>query len=346
MRLPAITWTRNRVLLAAGSVLAVIALVLVLVLGGGGGHKPAASSVGSSSTPAAPASTVPGTTGNPLTGTAAKAGRVMAIKISNVWAARPPTGLNKADVVYVVPIEAYYSRILAIYATNYPSTVGPVRSARETDLEILRQYGKPGFAYSGATPNLLPWIAKHARIVNLYSGPLGYERAGWHRTTDRVPPHNLYANLGQLAGQASSASKAKDVGFRFASEPPAGGAKVSSESVSYSHAGFRFAWTGGKWRVYMDGKAFKDQADGKYENASTVVIQYTKFGKGLFREYGKRPPLAHSVGHGTALVLRDGRAYRCHWSRPDAEHGTAYTLPDGKRMTFAPGQLWIVLASK
>jgi hypothetical protein len=61
----------------------------------------------------------------------------------------------------------------------------------------------------------------------------------------------------------------------------------------------------------------------------------------VFRELGIRPPYAVTVGRGTAVVLRDGRAYKVHWSRPTADSGTIYRLPDGKRMTFSRGQVWV-----
>jgi len=64
-----------------------------------------------------------------------------------------------------------------------------------------------------------------------------------------------------------------------------------------------------------------------------------------FGEYGVPPPYARSAGSGIAVVLRDGRAWRVRWSRPDWDSGTTYTLPSGARMTFAPGQEWVVLTT-
>jgi len=77
---------------------------------------------------------------------------------------------------------------------------------------------------------------------------------------------------------------------------------------------------------------------------ATVVIQYTTVRTSRFLEYGKPPPYAETVGSGTALVLRNGRAWTTHWSRPVADGGTTFTTASGQRMTFAPGQVWIVLA--
>lgn len=59
---------------------------------------------------------------------------------------------------------------------------------------------------------------------------------------------------------------------------------------------------------------------------------------------GKPPPYADSMGSGTALVLRGGKAWTTHWSRPDANGGTTVTTPSGQRMTFAQGQVCVVLA--
>jgi len=215
-----------------------------------------------------------------------------------------------------------------------------VRSAREDDLQVLRQFGRPAFAYSGATPALLRYIHRSARIVDLYAGTA----RGYYRDNSRVAPYNLYAHTGQLLAQAPGASRARDIGFRFGPPPP-GGMVTGSASVSYPAASFKFTWSAarGRWLVSMDGVAAVT-TDGGPLAPATVVIQHTTVRTSRFLEYGKRPPFAESVGSGTAEVLRDGKAWMTHWSRPDAEAGTTFTTTSGQRMTFATGQVWIVLA--
>jgi hypothetical protein len=119
-----------------------------------------------------------------------------------------------------------------------------VRSAREDDIELLRQFGRPAFAYSGATATLLPHIHRTARIVDLYSGIT----RGYYRDNRRVAPYNLYARTRVLLEQARGASRACDIGFRFG--PPPGGKVTRSAAVSYPAASFRFTWSaarGGGW---------------------------------------------------------------------------------------------------
>jgi hypothetical protein len=266
--------------------------------------------------------------------------RVLAVKIDNIVNARPQTGLAHADIVYVLPVEGGLSRFLAVFSSHYPRVIGPVRSAREDDLELLRQFGRPAFAYSGATATLLPYIHRTARIVDLYDGIAG----GYYRDNSRIAPYNLYAHTRQLLRQAPRASVARDIGFRFG-PPPAGGTATRSAPVAYPAASFRFTWSAakGRWLVAMDGKPAVTTDGGRLAPA-TVVIQHTTVRTSRFLEYGKPPPYAQSTGSGTALVLRNGRAWTTHWSRPNANGGTTFTTTSGKRMTFAPGQVWIVLA--
>jgi len=268
--------------------------------------------------------------------------RVLVFKIDNVPQARPPTGLAKADIVYLLPVEGGLSRIFAVFSSRIPRVVGPVRSTRKEDIKLLNQFGRPAFAFSGAQPGLLP-VVEHSRIVNLYAGKY---YGDYFRSFNRAAPYNLYARARVLFGvaQARHASKARDIGFRFGPAPP-GGRPTRSYFVHYPAARFRFVWSRRqhRWLVWMDGARSYDSG-GPRLGGATVVIQYVRVTRSVFLELGHRPPYANTVGHGHAVVLRDGRAWRVHWSRPDKNGGTAYRLPDGHRMLFAPGQVWVVFA--
>ncbi|HEX9030852.1 MAG TPA: DUF3048 domain-containing protein, partial [Streptosporangiaceae bacterium] len=99
---------------------------------------------------------------SPFTGEPISAlGPELIFKIDNVPQARPPTGLQHADIVYLLPVEGGLSRIFAVFSSHIPPVVGPVRSSREEDIELLRQFGTPAFAFSGAQPRLLP-VVEHA----------------------------------------------------------------------------------------------------------------------------------------------------------------------------------------
>jgi hypothetical protein len=281
---------------------------------------------------------------SPFTGEPVNAlGPVLGVKIDNLAPARPQTGLAGADIVYVLPVEGGLSRFLAVYSSVSPPVIGPVRSAREDDLELLRQFGRPAFAYSGAQPQLLP-VVERARTVDLYAGRASVA-SSYFRDLRRVAPHNLYARTSRLLEQAPGASRAHDIGFRFG-PAPAGGRATAAFSVSYPAASFTFRWSApdGRWLVWMDGTPAR-AAEGGPQGAATVVIQYTKVRTSRFFEAGARPPYAESTGAGTGVVLRGGKAYPVRWSRPHADGGTTFTTMSGQVMTFARGPVWVVLAA-
>ncbi len=277
---------------------------------------------------------------DPFTGEPVKQlGRVLAVKIDNIAAARPQTGLQSADLMYVIPVEGGLTRFMAVFSAHVPPVVGPVRSARQSDLDILRQFGRPAFAWSGATPHLVPFIER-APLDDLYALQVG----GYYRVGFRAAPENLYANPRTLLREAPHASKARDIGFRFG-QLPAGGRTTRSITVRYPATTITFRWSAkaGRWLLWMDG-APGQAAEGGQLGGKTVIIQYTRIATSRFHEYGGRPPYAISVGSGKAVILRDGRAFTVHWSRPDLNAGTTFTLPGGQRMQFARGQVWVVYA--
>ena len=330
-------WSWRNIMIGTSAAVAAIGLAVALVVVlAGRGVPPTAPKPG----PGRSSQLYSPFTGEPVTAL----GPVLAVKIDNLAPARPQTGLTGADIVYVLPVEGGLSRFLAVFSSHFPPVIGPVRSAREDDLELLRQFGRPAFAYSGAQPQLLP-VVEGARTVDLYAGRPSVS-GGYFRDPRRIAPHNLYARTSRLLAEASGASRARDIGFRFG-PAPAGGRAATAFSVSYPAASFTFRWSAsdGRWLVGMDGAPAR-AAEGGPLSAATVVIQYTTVRTPRFLEAGTRPPYAESTGAGTGVVLRGGRAYGIRWSRPGADGGTTFTTMSGQVMTFARGPVWVVLAAR
>jgi len=122
------------------------AVVLAAVLGSG---SLAAAEAGPS-----PLSGLPGGGGQP----------VVMVKYGNSRPDRPHYGLNQADLIYVEEVEWGLTRIAAMFNSKFPSVVGPTRSARISDLEILEQFEKPGLVYSGANDVLLKAVDRKSVV--------------------------------------------------------------------------------------------------------------------------------------------------------------------------------------
>ncbi|NEY31832.1 DUF3048 domain-containing protein [Streptomyces sp. PRKS01-65] len=271
---------------------------------------------------------------------AGTAAPVLAVKIDNVPAARPQTGLGAADVVYAEPVEGGLSRLMAVYATRLPRSVGPVRSARESDLELLGQFHRPTLAFSGAQSKLLPLIGR----APLRAETPGRTPGAYVRDPGRPAPHNLYLDPGRLLAAAPGAD-ALTTGFRYGAAPD-GGVAAPSRTVRYPAARFTFTWSArhAGWLVALDGTPAVTAEGGRLAPA-TVVVQYVTVRASAYRDFlGNATPYVETVGSGRAQVLRDGRAHEVRWERGSAAEGTRFTTAGGAPVRFARGQVWVVFA--
>lgn len=268
---------------------------------------------------------------------------VLAVKIDNVAPARPHTGLERADIVYVEQVEAGLSRILAVYSSALPPVIGPVRSARETDLELLRQFDRPTLAFSGAQSRLLPVIDR----APLDPVPPSKAPGAYFRGPDRPAPHNLYLRPERIPFEASGVNAVEELGLEVGAPPP-GGEPEDSRTVRYPSASVTFTWSAERerWLVSLDGSPART-AEGGRLGAGTVVVQDVTVRPSDFRDRsGNTSPFTETVGSGSAVVLRDGRAYEARWARSAADADTVYTTPDGQRVDLAEGPLWILYAPR
>ncbi|AHH18123.1 hypothetical protein NONO_c33360 [Nocardia nova SH22a] len=303
------------------------ALGMCAVIGCVSGTRPEHAAPGSSTSSQVGGSGTPSSEGVP----------VLVVKVDNSPQARPPVGLGAADLVYVEPVEGGLSRLAAVFSTDKPPVVGPVRSARETDLTLLDQFGNPTLASSGSAPELVPAIDGSA----LQNASADLQPSAYFRDYSRAAPHNLFVHPDQLPAGG---------GWPSASQPhfgpaPAGGRPTQSEEARYPGAVIGFDWSPGDhgWLVSMDGAAYTDADTGRL-TASTVVLQSVPVRNSAISDVaGSVSPLAQTTGSGQALVLRDGQEFPAVWSRPSPEAGTTYKTPTGADIPFAPGQVWTVL---
>lgn len=288
------------------------------------------------STPSSPPPSLPPV--SPFTGMPTDLGApVLCVKIDNAARARPQAGLADADLVYVEPVEGGISRLLAVYQSRLPPVVGPVRSTRLTDLQLLANFGRPALAYSGAAADIAALVAR-APVLDVSAEVRGGD---YRRDRGRPMPHNLY---GDAMALRRGGTPPRDIGFRFGSTPP-GGSPVPQTNVRYRATDIGVQWVPAeaRWVISMDGAPLTSAA-GPRPGAATVVLQrVTVRDTPILDASGSPSPFAATVGAGDAVVLRDGLVFTGYWSRPTPDALTTFTLPDGSPLTFAPGPVWVVL---
>lgn len=283
---------------------------------------------------ASPFSGLPGGEGKP----------VLAIKIDNTRPAQPHSGLRAADLVYVTEVEWDLTRFIAIFNSQIPDVIGPVRSARISDMDILVPFGKVAFSNSGAQSKLLPVIA----AANLYDVSAEKAYSAFTNDPGRPSPVDHMADPRALLAAAPDAESARDIGFVFSEKPPAGGTPVSTVTATWPSSEVSFTWDeeAGDFIVGLNGEESRS-TEGGPQRAATVVLQSVEQSdSGYGDRYGGVTPFIQTVGKGAAIVLRDGRMWSVTWERPTLDDGTKFLLPDGTQMPFAIGQEWVVFLDK
>ncbi len=269
-------------------------------------------------------------------------GPVYAVKVDNTGNAHPQVGLSKADVVYVEQVEGGVTRLAAIFSSQYPTYVGPVRSGRITDIELLKQYGTVGLFYSGSQNKL----ADNLQRADLKLVSFDQDHTGYTRSPGRPMPYDVIGTFDRLRRRAGKVDPPPEVGYTFG-PAPAGGTKVSNVSVSYPGARVGAVWSRAKerWLLSMDGRADL-AAEGGQLGPTTFVAQFVTVKPSAYHDInGANTPQTLTVGKGRALVFRDGQMFTGRWSRGKASDVTSYTI-NGEVASFAPGQVWVALIGR
>lgn len=333
------------VFLVAGSLLAG-------ACGGGGDDKQAKAT--STTKAAAPATTTPPVaagvaplTGLPLADKARAAKPALVVKIDNAPKARPQVGLNQADVVIEEKVEDGVTRFFTIFHSQDSDPVGPVRSARTTDIILATPMRRPLFAYSGTNATFQEQVNR-APLVDV-----GVNAASnaYFRQSGRPAPYNLFSRTSALWSRPAPGSSAPPALFRYRGAGAAA-AGTAGKGVRIEFVGKNittrvdYSWDAGAgtWPRVEDGTPHKDGA-GIQVAPKNVVVQLVQYkDTGQIDRSGTSVPEAELVGSGEAWILTDGKVVKGRWSKPNDDAVTAYTDDAGKPVLLTPGQTWVELA--
>jgi len=343
--------------------LGVVAMVLVLA-GCSGGDRPAAapspSPATTSPTPSRTPSPTPTRTPrpkpkprppavNPLTGLAGVPRQpVVVVKIDDTASGRPQFGVDSADLVYVEQVEAGLTRLAAVFASRHPNEVGPVRSVRNADPELLAGYGRPALAYSGGAAGPVGTLR---RSPVLDAGP---QRVGaaYRRLGSRSAPYNLVVDTNRIAAAVRAhASAPRDIGLRWSTAAPAlaKARKVSSVSVTVGRTAVRFRWSGPAraWLQLNADGSVRRAASGRAIATPNLVVPFSPahIDRTDVDVVGNPSVYTSTIGAGRLLVFRDGRVLGGRWSRSRAGGPTAYLDAARKPIPLRPGGAWVLLAA-
>jgi hypothetical protein len=325
----------------------------------GGPSPSAAEGAAPSATPAVPTSPPPTPEPTtvlvpaPLTGLLvspeAAARHPIAVMIDDHPDARPQSGLNAAAVVWQAPAEGGVPRYMLVFQDELPSSVGPIRSARQYYVEWAAEY-RAMYVHHGGSPQALATLrAKGSGAWVWNADGFRWEGSYVFRVHDRAPPHNVYSDaehLRALAKRLGAGDGPVKSPWSFGADLPKGlrpvGATIKA-TYPYETIEYRYDATTNRYLRYIDGakEPQVDVADGKVVAPANVVVLRMFFGPLTGASGGHGRLEAGDVGKGVAWIATNGRTTKGTWKKASVTAPTLLFGPDGEPFTLTAGQTFV-----
>lgn len=279
--------------------------------------------------------------------------RPVAVMINNHTQARPQSGLNQADIIYEAVAESGISRYMAIFWSEGPNKIGPVRSARQYYLEWLSPYD-PLYIHDGCASSTDPRVNACGNIYNYDIKDL--RTYGYWRSSDRVAPHNEYNSIVTAWDYAAKNGwggfpEIDALKFKRDAEPKDRGARTK---VTLRHRQdipngglYDSQWEyDNKTNSYLHrigGQADLDLESGKQVNAKVVVIMEVPMENA---NDGFARVIFTTIGEGKAIILQDGKITTGKWKKTARTERERFYDSSGKELELNRGRLWITALPK
>lgn len=261
---------------------------------------------------------------------------VTAVMIENSPDARPQAGLREAGVVFEAIAEGGITRFVALFQTEQPESIGPVRSVRPYYLDLINVFDA-GVAHAGGSAEGLARVRQMKDLDN--------HAAFFHRVNTRYAPHNLYTSRAKLLEYQNSKGWPTSTFTSFprkaekAVTPPTARAFDFAISGYLYNPHFDYDVATNSYLRSMAGKPHTDEKTGIHINPKTVVaVVMPHRYAGIYSVY-------QTTGTGKAFIFQDGGVTEGTWDKPDINTQLSFKNASGVPVLLNPGQTWITLVS-
>ena len=274
-------------------------------------------------------------TGLPVEGdaTSAESYPVLVTKMDNTSSSAPQVGLGSADLVVEELVEGGLTRLAAFYHSDLPTSVGPVRSMRASDIGIVSPVDAD-VVTSGAAGVTISRI-KDAGIDFFAEGAEGISR-----DSSRSAPYNVFADLTTVAQEAEQEPARPDDYLPWGTEddlPQGQPAKTVAASFGGGHT-TNWTFAGDH---YVNENTYA--ADGDEFPADTVLVLRVQVGDAGYKDPAGNPvPETKLEGKGEAMIFHDGRLVRGTWEKGGLDQAISLSTKAGE-LKVPAGRVWIEL---
>ncbi|WP_022889902.1 DUF3048 domain-containing protein [Agromyces italicus] len=264
----------------------------------------------------------------------------LAAKIDNHEDARPQIALNRTDLVFEELVEGGLTRYLAVWHSDIPPEVGPVRSIRPMDPDIASPLGGV-IAYSGGQDQFVAMMMA-TPLVNVV---FDLDETGlFSRADERPGPHDVILDARETMARNAGVSP-PPVQFEYGTADPLSDPALAAAPTSRIALVFAegrspsWDWDAGSssWLRSQEGVADVEEGSARVRATNVVTLEV-----GIDWRYGEVPKTV-LIGSGKAWVSAGGRTARGTWTKDAASSPIVLTADDGSSLRLAPGSTWIEL---
>jgi hypothetical protein len=279
-------------------------------------------------------------TGEPVTSESEIPNRpAMAVKIDNIGRARPQSGLNEADIVIEEIINDGATRFAAVFHSQDVDLLGPVRSGRYPDIQLLEAFDRPLYVWSGGNAGVTYYI-RNSKLVNLSA----VNTSGYYRRAGRPSPHNLYTSTEAMWEKTPEDFSIPPVVLPYLREGDTLDGEVADTiNVVMDNVDVRWEYDAetGTYCRWQDGSEHMTENRGQVCTDNVVVMQANY----LQSPIDARTPDAQMLGSNTVAVFTGGTVRTGVWLRWETTDRYAFfdNLTDLNEIRLQPGRTFIEL---
>lgn len=274
----------------------------------------------------------------------------VAIKISDVREAHPQVGIDKADIVFVEPIGESYTRLAAVFHSELPASVGPIRSIRPMDAQLLGPL-KCVFGNTMAAPWVMDYVDDYSDVDNLGTLRVRVSTGAYTIDGGRVPVNNVFAHPETLMNVSDYTAAPKPY-FSYgytAAEVSTTASKKKATTISVPY-GPRFSMSydyDATTKKYLRSEPWGPHvlANGTRVSATNVLIikVASHVGKIGTASGARVPLLSLNHGKGSFTAVSGGKRVSGTWTKGSENQSFTFTTAAGQPLELAPGNTFVEL---